>query len=77
MEQFLNPHEYMFQFDIKQGYHHIDIYKSQQKFLGLNHHEKASYSDRVYPSPFNIYKNYEMSSKTLMDKRDQNSLLSS
>ena len=41
MEQFLNPHEYMFQFDIKQGYHHIDIYKSQQKFLGLNHHEES------------------------------------
>ena len=25
MEQFLNPHDYMFKFDIKQGYHHIDI----------------------------------------------------
>ena len=25
MEQFLNAHEYIFKFDIKQSYHHIDI----------------------------------------------------
>ena len=36
MEQFLNPHEYMFKFDIKQGYHHIDIHKPHQKFLGFS-----------------------------------------
>ena len=36
MEQFLNPHDYMFKFDIKQGYHHIDIHKTHQKFLGLS-----------------------------------------
>ena len=36
MEQFLNPHEYMFMFDIKQGYHHIDIHKSHQNFLGFS-----------------------------------------
>ena len=35
MEQFLDPHEYMVKFDIKQGYHHIDIYKPHQKFLGF------------------------------------------
>ena len=36
MEQFLNPHEYLFKFDIKQGYHHIDIHKPHQKFLGFS-----------------------------------------
>ena len=36
MEQFLNPHEYMFKFDIKQGYNHIDIYKPHKKFLGFS-----------------------------------------
>ena len=36
MEQFLNAHEYMFKFDIKQGYHHIDIHKPHQKFLGFS-----------------------------------------
>ena len=35
MEQFLNPHEYMFKFDIKQGYHHIDIHKPHKKFPGF------------------------------------------
>ena len=35
-EQFLNPHEYMFKFDIKQCYHHIDIHKPHQKFLGFS-----------------------------------------
>ena len=36
IEQFLNPHEYMFMFDIKQDYHHIDIHKSHQNFLGFH-----------------------------------------
>ena len=36
MEQFLNPHEYLLKFDIKQGYHHIDIHKPHQKFLGFH-----------------------------------------
>ena len=36
MEQFLNPHEYMFKFDIKQDYNHIDIHKPHQKFLGIS-----------------------------------------
>ena len=36
MEQFLNPHEYMFKFDIKQGFHHIDIYKTHKKFPGFS-----------------------------------------
>ena len=36
VEQFLNPHEYMFKFDIKQGYHHVDIHKPHQKFLGFS-----------------------------------------
>ena len=31
MEQFLNQHDYMFKFDIKQSYHHIDIHKPRQK----------------------------------------------
>ena len=35
-EQFLNPHDYMFKFDIKQGYHQIDIHKPHQKFLGFS-----------------------------------------
>ena len=35
MEQFSNPHQYMFKFDIKQGYHHIDIHKPRQKILGF------------------------------------------
>ena len=36
MEQFLNPHEYMFKFDIKQGYHHVDIHKPYQRLLGFS-----------------------------------------
>ena len=36
IEQFLNPHECMFMFDIKQDYHHIDIHKSHQNFLGFH-----------------------------------------
>ena len=36
MEQFLNPHDYMFKFDIKQGCHQIDIHKPHQKFLGFS-----------------------------------------
>ena len=36
MEQFLNPYEYMFTFDIKQGYHHIDIYKPHENFFGFS-----------------------------------------
>ena len=36
MEQFLNPHDYMFKFDIKQGYHHIDIHKPHQNFFGFS-----------------------------------------
>lgn len=36
MEQFLNPNEFMFKFDIKQGYHHIDIFEPHQKFLGFS-----------------------------------------
>ena len=36
MEQFLNPHDYMLQFNIKRGYHHIDIHKPRQKFLGFS-----------------------------------------
>ena len=35
MEQFSNPHQYMFKFDIKQGYHRIYIHKPHQKFLGF------------------------------------------
>ena len=36
MEQILNLHEYMFKFDIKQGCHHIDIYKPHQKCFGYS-----------------------------------------
>ena len=68
MEQFLNLHDFMFKFDIKQGYHHIDIHKPHQKFVFT-----------VLPfgltsAPF-IFKKV-MSRKTLENKCDQNSLLS-
>ena len=36
MEQFLNPNDFMFKFDIKQGYHHINIFEPHQKFLGFS-----------------------------------------
>ena len=28
-------HEYMFKFDLKSGYHHVDIYQEHQKYLGF------------------------------------------
>ena len=36
IEQFLDSDEYMFKFDNKQGYHHIDIRKLHQKLLGFS-----------------------------------------
>ena len=36
MEQFLNSNDYMFKFDMKQGYYHINIHKPHQKFLGFS-----------------------------------------
>ena len=36
MEQYLNPNDFMFKFDIKQGYHHINIFEPHQKFLGFS-----------------------------------------
>ena len=81
MEQFLNPHEYMFKSVIKQGYHHIDICKPHQKFLGFSCEvrEKTCYfvlTVWTNVSTVYIYKSYEMSRKTLENKRDQNNWLS-
>ena len=28
-------HEYLFKFDLKSGYHHVDIYPEHQKYLGF------------------------------------------
>jgi len=36
VKEFLSPQGYMFKFDIKQGYHHIDISLEHQKFLGFS-----------------------------------------
>ena len=36
MKKILNPHEYIFKFDMKQGFHHIDIYIPNQQFLGFS-----------------------------------------
>ena len=33
MEQFLNPHDYMFKFDMKQGYYHINIHNHIKNLL--------------------------------------------
>ena len=84
MEQFLNPHEYMLKFDIKQGYHHVDIHKPYQNFLVFHGRLGAGnllfciYCPPIWTnvSTVYIYKSYEMSRKTLENKCDQNSLLS-
>ena len=34
--EFLSPEGYMFKFDIKKGYHHIDIFSDHQTFLGFS-----------------------------------------
>ena len=36
MEQFIQSGVFMFKLDIKQGYHHIDIFKDHQTFLGFS-----------------------------------------
>ena len=76
-EQFLNPHEYMFKFDIKQCYHHIDIHKPHQKFLGFSWEVGGNLLFCIFCPPVwtnvstvYIYKSYEMSCKTLVNKRN-------
>ena len=75
MEQFLNPHDYMFKFDIKQSYHHIDFYKPRQKFLGFSWEVGENLLFCFYCPPVYIYKSCEISRKTMDNKCDQNSLL--
>ena len=36
MEQYLQQGGYMFKFDIKQGYHHVDVDTTHQKILGFS-----------------------------------------
>ena len=36
MEHLVQKDDYLFKFDIKSGYHHIDIYPGDQKFLGFS-----------------------------------------
>ena len=36
MEQFLNLHDHMFEFDVKQCYYHINICNPHQKYLGFS-----------------------------------------
>ena len=77
----MNPREYRFKFDIKQGYHHIDIYKSHQKFLGFSWEigGKAFYfvftvvSFGLTSARFTFTKVMRCLLKTLENKRDQNS----
>ena len=83
MEQFLNPHDYMFNFGIKEGYHHIDIHKPRQKFLRFSWEVGENLLLCIYCPAFRtnvstvyIYKSYEISCKTLENRCDQNSLLS-
>ena len=83
MEQFLNPHDYMLQFNIKRGYHHIGIHKPRQKFLGFSWEVGENllfciYCPPVWTNVSTVYicKSYEISRKTLENKCDQNSLLS-
>lgn len=35
-------HEYMFKFDLKSGYHHVDIYPEHQKYLGFRWDTKVT-----------------------------------
>ena len=36
VKEVLNPNDYMFTFDLKSGYHHVDINEEHQKFLGFS-----------------------------------------
>ena len=36
MEHLVHESDFLFKFDIKSGYHHVDIYPSHQKFLGFS-----------------------------------------
>ena len=36
MEQFVHKGDFFFKFDIKQGYHHVDIWEGHQKYLGFS-----------------------------------------
>ena len=36
MQDFLEPTDFLFKFDISQGYHHIDIDEQHQKYLGFS-----------------------------------------
>ena len=36
MEEFVDPGGFLFKFDLKQGYHHVDIHPDFQKFLGFS-----------------------------------------
>ena len=71
LKLFLNPHEHMFQSDIKQGYHHVDIYKTHQKLYWLLLYILCYYSPIYsYVCTVYIYKIYEMSRKILDNKRN-------
>jgi len=36
MSDYIESNQYMYKFDIKQGYHHIDIHEDSQKYLGFS-----------------------------------------
>ena len=39
--QMVERYEYMFKFDLRSGYHHVDIYQEHQKYLGFRWDENA------------------------------------
>jgi len=36
MNEYVNDNNYSFKFDLKQGYHHIEIHPDHQKYLGFS-----------------------------------------
>ena len=36
LKEMLKPDDYMFTFDLKSGYHHVDIHEAYQKYLGFS-----------------------------------------
>ena len=80
-ENYLQPNSFVFKFDLKQGYHHVDIFRDHQTFLGFSRIfdgvEKFFHCFAfcyVFRS-VGLYKASKTPSKTLAFSRDQNMCL--
>ena len=49
--QMFEPDDYMFTFDLKAGYHHVDIYKQHWDYLGFSWGEGTTQQYYIFLCP--------------------------